>query len=108
MFRWLIRFVRRIEFYGLAIEFREPLPNATEPACDGHSGAEASGTADSAVRRDSRLAHLFNDRRLRGAAEAALAYRLHGKQCRIKSWRTSSTWQQVSIVADELLCEGAG
>jgi hypothetical protein len=42
------------------------------------------------------------------AAAAALAYRLHGKECSMKSWRTSSTWQQVSAVADKPLCKGAG
>lgn len=108
MLRWLARLIRRIDVFGLGVEFREPPPDAPESVSDSCGAVEFSGTADHAVRRDVRVAHLFSNARLRGAAEAALAYRLHGKKCRIKSWRTSSTWQQVWAVADERLCEGAG
>ena len=103
MFRWFSYFIKRIDVFGIiGVELREPRSEITGPSDDGKGTVRASGTAENAVRQDPRVAHLFNDVRLKGAAEAALAFHVHGTDCPVKSWRKSSTWQQVLTVANEI------
>jgi hypothetical protein len=51
---------------------------------------------------DPRIERLLKNPNWRPAAEAAVAYLLHGTECPIISWRKSSTWAQVKMVYDEL------
>jgi len=51
---------------------------------------------------DPRIERLLKNPNWRPAAEAAMAYLLHGTECPINSWRKSSTWAQVKMVYDEL------
>ena len=51
---------------------------------------------------DPRIERLLKNPNWRPAAESAMAFCLHGKQCPIPSWRKSSTWLQVKMVFDEL------
>jgi hypothetical protein len=47
------------------------------------------------LRGDTNVQRLLGDPNCNGAAEAAIAYLLHGQECRVSTLETSSTWDQV-------------
>ena len=57
---------------------------------------------EEALKSDSRVDRLLKNPNWRPAAEAAIAHLLKGVECPIASWRKSSTWAQVEMVAKEL------
>ena len=48
------------------------------------------------------VTRLLNNSSWAGAAKAAMAYFIDGKDCPVKSWKKSSTWQQVQMAYEEL------
>jgi hypothetical protein len=57
---------------------------------------------EEALKSDPRVDRLLKNPNWKPAAEAAIAYLLKGTECPIASWRKSSTWAQVEMVAKEL------
>ena len=58
------------------------------------------------LRSDSRVERLMKNQNWSGAAEAAIQFLIHGKECPIASWRKSSTWAQVDMVYKEVRGRG--
>jgi len=54
------------------------------------------------LRNDARIGRLLMNPNWRGAAEAAIAFLVHDKECPIASWKKSSTWAQVKMVFEEI------
>jgi hypothetical protein len=54
------------------------------------------------LKSDPRIERLLKNPNWKGAADAAVAYMVKGTECPIASWRKSSTWAQVEMVAKEL------
>ncbi len=57
---------------------------------------------ETALRNDPRVQRLLNNPNWEGAANAAIAFFVHGEACPIASWTRSSTWAQVKMVYEEL------
>ena len=53
------------------------------------------------LRSDSRIERLMKNPNWKPAAEAAMAFYLHGTDCPITSWQKSSSWAQVKMVWEE-------
>ena len=53
------------------------------------------------LRSDSRIERLMKNPNWKPAAEAAMAFYLHGTNCPITSWQKSSSWAQVKMVWEE-------
>lgn len=54
------------------------------------------------LRRDPNVQRLLKNSNWKGAADAAIAYLIHGKECSVPSWRTSNTWKQVEAAYEQL------
>ena len=54
------------------------------------------------IRKDPRVKRLLNNKSWRGAAEAAIAFFIRGKECSVVGWKDTSTWKQVKTVYEEL------
>jgi hypothetical protein len=57
---------------------------------------------ETALRQHPTVARLLRSSSWRGAANAAIAFFVYGKECGIDSWRRSSTWKQVESAYREL------
>jgi hypothetical protein len=58
--------------------------------------------SEEALRADPRVERLLKNPNWKVAADAAIAYMVRGTDCPINSWKKSSTWAQVDMVAKEL------
>jgi hypothetical protein len=57
--------------------------------------------SENVMRGDERIERLLKNPNWKPAAEAAIAWFLHDKDCPISSWKKSSTWAQVKMVWEE-------
>src|SRR6185503_6760559 len=58
--------------------------------------------SEEVLRSDPRVERLLKNPNWKVAADAAIAYLVRGTDCPINSWKKSSTWAQVDMVAKEL------